>query len=358
LAARNALLSISSLNPQGGTPMTCIRFFACAALVAAPVFAFADDTVWLRNGDRLSGTVLNLSAETLRLATSYAGELTIRRADVAAMRTGDAVPITLDGAVVTGRLAEAGEGQVTVTREDGSAETMPLERIAYVNPTPRQGGPGVSYGGRVNLGYSRSAGNSDNERLYGDGELRVRHRDYRWAVGGEARESKDDGVTSESNWLARGSYDRFVRPREFLYARSTLEHDEFRDIDLRTTVGAGYGFQAIETDTTRLSLQAGVDYVNIQRVVAADEEYPAAGWGISFDHRLWDGKVELFLNQEGFWSLEDSDDVLARTRTGLRFPLGGGFNATAQLNLDWDNEPAPGRESTDETWLFTLGYAW
>jgi hypothetical protein len=39
-------------------------------------------------------------------------------------------------------------------------------------------------------------------------------------------------------------------------------------------------------------------------------------------------------------------------------PLAQGFNATAQLNLDWDRVPAPNRRSTDRTWLLTLGYAW
>lgn len=143
-----------------------------------------------------------------------------------------------------------------------------------------------------------------------------------------------------------------------MYARTTFEHDEFRDVDLRSTAGSGYGYQLLETDTTHLSLQVGVDYVDVRREVGEDEEHPAAGWGINYDQRVWDRRVVLFHDQEGFWSLADSDNVLVRTKTGLRFPLGDGFNATAQLNLDWDNAPPPGTKRTDETWLFTLGYNW
>ncbi len=316
------------------------------------------DTVVLRNGDRLTGTVVNVSADTVRLQTDYAGELAIERAKVETLATDGPVPLMIGDRIESGRIGAGESDDVTVTREDGTTESMPLARIAYIKPTPRQGGPGVRYAGRVNLGYSRSAGNSENERLYGEGELRARHKDYRWSIGGDARESSDDGVRSESNWRARGNYDWFFRPRQFLYARSTFEHDEFRDIDLRSTVGGGYGYQVLDTDTTRLSLQGGVDYVNVQRDVGDDEEYPAAGWGINYEQQVWTDRVVLFHNQDGFWSLEDADDILVRTKTGLRFPLGNGFSATAQLNLDWDNNPAPGTKSTDETWLFTLGYNW
>lgn len=316
------------------------------------------DTVVLRNGDRLTGTVVNVSADTVRLQTDYAGEIAIERAKVATLTTDEPVPLMIGDRIENGRIGAGENDNVTVAREDGTTGSMPLARIAHIKPTPRQGGPGVNYAGRVNLGYSRSAGNSQNERLYGEGELRARHKDYRWSVGGDARESSDDGVRSESNWRARGNHDWFFRPRQFLYTRATFEHDEFRDIDLRSTVGGGYGYQVLETDTTQLSLQGGVDYVNVQRDVGEDEEYPAAGWGISYEQQVWTGRVVLFHDQDGFWSLEDADDILARTKTGARFPLGNGFSATAQLNLDWDNDPAPGTKSTDETWLFTLGYNW
>ena len=32
--------------------------------------------------------------------------------------------------------------------------------------------------------------------------------------------------------------------------------------------------------------------------------------------------------------------------------------ATAQLNVDFDNAPAPGKTKTDRTYMFTVGYHW
>jgi hypothetical protein len=35
-----------------------------------------------------------------------------------------------------------------------------------------------------------------------------------------------------------------------------------------------------------------------------------------------------------------------------------GFLGQAQLNADWEGDPAPGRESTDRMLIFSLGYRW
>lgn len=68
--------------------------------------------------------------------------------------------------------------------------------------------------------------------------------------------------------------------------------------------------------------------------------------------------MTLFHAQDGNASLEEVGDLVVRTKTGLRWPLAGGLSATAQLNLDWESDPAPGRSRTDRAVLPGLGYEW
>ena len=49
--------------------------------------------------------------------------------------------------------------------------------------------------------------------------------------------------------------------------------------------------------------------------------------------------------------------VTLRTKTGVRVPLVDRFNATAQLNVDWERRPAPGRASTDSILLLGVDYS-
>lgn len=89
-----------------------------------------------------------------------------------------------------------------------------------------------------------------------------------------------------------------------------------------------------------------------------DDSYPAARWALDARHDLVIDRIELFHDHEGFLGLESSDDLLSRSRTGLRFHLFEGFVAAAQVNLDYDESPAPGLEREDRRYLVNVGFEW
>jgi hypothetical protein len=43
-------------------------------------------------------------------------------------------------------------------------------------------------------------------------------------------------------------------------------------------------------------------------------------------------------------------------KNGVRLGLIGGLVTTAQLDLDYDRSPSPGRQNTDQTFALTFGY--
>ncbi len=332
-----------------------------AAVLLAGAAAARADTVTLVNGDRLSGTVEHLSADTLTLTTSYAGKIKIRRSEVATLETDRAVDLLLEGVErpVSARLAGATTGRVELEPAPaGWATDVPLARVTHVNPTPVESGIGVAYKGRVNLSSARTSGNSSSSRMYGEAELTARAKLYRYAIGVKGLRATDSGTETASSWLGNGNYDHFISKDRFLYGRGSLERDRFRDIDLRTTVGGGYGLQLYDTDRTHLSVRGGIDLVMLERTGGLRTTHPALGWGVRFSHWLWQRSVQLFHDQDGFWDLEDTRQVTLRSRTGLRVPIAQGLSANAQLNVDWEREPAPGRKSTDSTLLLGLGYEW
>jgi hypothetical protein len=338
------------------------RASACflTSLCLATVTSARADEVWMKNGDRLTGAIVRKADDTLILRTDYAGEIRLRWSQVEGISTDQPVEVLLtDDVYLRARLEAVGQSRVALEGQDTPvARGMPLERIAYINPSPEQSGRGMTFKGRVQLAAAQTSGNTDTERLNGETEMTLQAKRYRYILGGDANQEKDDGRTSASNWRGHTSFDWFFRPRQFLYTRATFEHDEFKDLKLRSSFGGGYGYQVFETETTRLSIQGGLNRVNVDRIATDDESYPAAGWLIRFEHKLWGGPMTLFHVQDGEGSLEDAGDLVVRTKTGLRWPLAGGLNATAQLNLDWDNDPAPGRKSKDQTLLLGLGYEW
>ena len=50
--------------------------------------------------------------------------------------------------------------------------------------------------------------------------------------------------------------------------------------------------------------------------------------------------------------------TILRVKTGLRFPMVLNLNATLQYNVDWQNNPPVGFDSTDSSYIVSLGYLW
>ena len=157
---------------------------------------------------------------------------------------------------------------------------------------------------------------------------------------------------------AYAKYDRFLSKKWYAYLNTTFEHDRFKDLELRSTVGAGTGYQVLDTTRTHLALESGLEYVHTDFYHSPTTENPALRLSTKFDHWLWPDAVQFFTNIEGYLSLENAANSFARTQTGFRFPLHAGLLATTQLNLDWDGNPAPGRESVDQTVVLGVGYQW
>ncbi len=327
--------------------MPAARCVVACAFIAASGLARAD-TVTLDNGDRIGGKVTHLGSGVLTLETDFAGTARIPWRRVIAIET--------DGPVQVLREGESTSESVVLTSEYPS---IPLESIAYINPTPDESGNGVSYRARINVSGARTTGNTNTTRGYVEGELTGRAKAYRYIVGGKARRETDTGTDTASGWLLNGKRDHFLEnEKRFVYVRSSFERDRFKDIELRSALGTGYGSQFIDTDATKLSGGVGLDAVWVNRIADADQRYPAFGWDARFSHQLWTGKVELFHDEEGYWNLKDTEQVTLRTRTGIRAPIAKGLNANAALNVDWERRPAPGRKPLDAALLVGLSYDW
>lgn len=332
------------------------RWLLCASLlVAGPVLA---DTVVLKNGDRLSGKVKGLDGDKIVLETSYAGDVKVKVDAVSSLETEQDMTLVLkDYRRLIGRLTVDG-GTVQVIEAEGSPpQDVDPGRVARLEQG-RKPRASWTYQGRVDIGASDSSGNTETTRAYGDAELVARRERNRFTVGGRGAYASDDDEETENNVLAYGKYDRFMSEKWYAYGDASAEHDPFRDIKLRYTLGAGSGYQVFDTARTVFSVEGGIDYVSTDFYDEEDTDFPAAKLGLRFDYWVWEEVMQLFHRSDSYASLDDIRTSFVRTQTGLRFPLQDSFSALVQLNLDWEGDPAPDRESTDRTVILGLGYTW
>ena len=314
------------------------------------------DEVRLKNGDRLTGQVVRMEAGKLILKTSYAGEISMVWQEVASLKTDDSVKVVLkDETALEGNTLSIEDGRMMLdTAKIEMPVSFSLADVKAINPEPIKT---VNITSRTNVNITSERGNTDSDNYYFDGEFVARTKKNRYKIGGELNKEESDGTTTSQNWLAYGNYSHFLSKKWYLYADTLFEHDELKDLDLRSTLGAGAGYQIFESPLLNLSISAGLAKVDENFDVAEDDDYTAGQWSVNYDQYFFKKFVQLFHFSNGFVSLEDTNDWFYRTRTGLRFPVYKGFTATLQYNYDYDHQPSVDAEDEEDTkFIFLLGY--
>jgi putative salt-induced outer membrane protein YdiY len=330
------------------------------SLALLPALAGATDIVTMKSGDRLSGSIVDLQGEVLTLETTYAGKVPIKWAEVAAIETGGTAKFKLRDGTVLEAQARPAAGDAVVLQSGEIITTAPiaLADVAWINPPPEVTGEGVSLNGRANLGLTANRGNTDNSALFYDVETIARGADNRFTIGALGEQKEEDGEETARRNRAYLKYDHFFTDKWYSYANGDFEEDKFKDLNLRSTLGVGAGYQFFESKERNLSLEGGLTYVNDDYDLAEDDSYAAGRWALRFDQFLFGSTTQFFHLNEGLVSVEDPDDFSWRAQTGLRFPLVEQLNATLQYNVDWRNNPPPGTEDTDSSYIMSVGYAW
>jgi putative salt-induced outer membrane protein YdiY len=279
------------------------------------------------------------------------------------VRTAGPVPILLkDGTLLNGTLEGTKDGHLMV-KPDTLAEPAAVAFIdvTAVNP-PRRG---INFIGNFGIGLSVADGNTNTKSASLFGEFIARAEKQRMTVRGAYNYAENENELSARNGKASIKYDYFLTKRFYAYGSASFEHDTFQDLDLRTALSIGPGWQIFDkgdfTEEWLRELQwyveAGVAYINEDRDDAEDESYIGGRWSTRVDWPFVPKRVTFFHFQEGLVGFEDFDDVNIYTETGFRFAIWNNFVATAQVNWRWDNTPSPGFERDDTLYLLSLGYS-
>lgn len=339
-----------------------IRTSLLAAIMTFAAGMLQADVLNLTDGSRIVGTLEELDATEARLSGTFAGDLEVPRETIVSMETEAPVTAQLaDGSYLTGRLQPQPEAGLLI-HLDGAGGPRPLE-LAYLNAVYRQDPLvvqrqelAVQVTGNANVGVTVTSGNSETQNLLFDGRMVTRTKRNRYTLSGEFIEEESDDVVIKQNWTALVKYDHFVSEQWFWFNSATFESDEFADLELRSALAAGLGYQFFETDNRSLSVEVGPSYIDENFETAPDESFFGSRWALNFDQKIWDG-VSFFHYNEGLLGLEDTDELTVRSRTGFRMNITDRIIARIQTAIDWDRSPPEAAESSDLEHTLSIGYA-
>ena len=330
--------------------MRYLKFALLLCFCSAPALA---DTVLLKNGDRLTGTVDSISGGHVLLKTDYAGHVPIDLSAVVELVTEEAFDVFGADGSVNGRFAMQ-EGSQVLVSDTGPA---PVE-LAGVK-TAGQSNLGLtkltrSWESRADLAATFSNGNTDTEQYSTLVESvlkqdRVQHR-LSFNLSKEKAEEETTKDTLDLDYL----YKRFLNEKWYASGNAKYFEDPLKGVDSRITVGAGLGYQFWDDSFGSLSTDVGVSYVQ-EELDGEDETNPALRWGLEYRRYLLAKKLEAFHKQSVLFIPDSDRGEVIETSTGVRYALNSRIDAVARVDMNHETKPTPGNSKTDVTYNVGVG---
>lgn len=319
--------------------------FAATIIATLPFSAFAD-TITFKNGDVLSGEVTQHTVLGVVFKTSFGAKLIIPRGEIA-----DIVEAVDDVAALEPAAGEASKEKTIVnTLSDPFASAAD-----GVAKTIKQ----VEWKGEVNVGGLLQTGNTEKNAIRVDSKVIARREKDRMTAIFEYDRAEDDGVISEDMASLEGIYDYFWKPKWFINSNLKFEQDDISNIDLRTDLGLGVGYQMYEQDDLNLQYILGTTYIREDFAAnGGTEEDIALSWQFKYDQKLFSDVISIFHNHELEVPFDDTEAFLFESDTGLKIPVAANLVGTAKVEFDWDNQPALTVKEDDTKYTVSLGYSW
>jgi len=291
------------------------RFLLITGLgVSSALFA---DQVTLKNGDRLTGTVVKSDGKVLLLHTKAAGDVTIKFEEIQGIRSDDDLHVSLkNGKTAVGPVSTTDDKIDIATRNGGTVEA-PKEDVKLIRNDEEQTKydkslhPGLMHGwnGGIDLGFSVARGNAETENLaLAFNAVHPTLNDKITLYASSIRTTNNLATPSDVASLDQGGlrYDRNVAPRLFAFAGADFMANALQFLDLRGVYTGGLGFHAIKSDNTILNILGGVNYTHetysngpvvvgsIPRVFASygkTNKFVALTLGEEVNHKIGKGTV-------------------------------------------------------------------
>jgi len=246
--------------------------------VAMCVFAVGirADQVTLKNGDRLTGSIVKSDGKILLIKTEFAGDVNVQWAAVSSIVSSQNLHLGLkDGQTVVGTVTTNDSKFEVITNTTGNVEASKdavvavrddAEQQAYDTEIDRLRHPRLSdfWSGLLDTGLSDTSGNSSTVNFtLAAKAARVTDSD-KISVYATSVYSKEDN-TSPSEVTAKAIEggirgDINVSPRLFVFGFTDFEYDAFQHLDLRNVLGGGLGYHVMNTKNTQFDVFGGGDF--------------------------------------------------------------------------------------------------
>jgi putative salt-induced outer membrane protein len=229
------------------------------------------DQVTLKNGDRLSGTIVKTDEDKLEMKSEFAGDVKLPWSAVVAIVSAEPLHIALkNGQTIVGVVTTKDE-KFEVAAPSGPIEAPKTEVVAVRNNAEqdvymRMEHPRIIdlWAALVDTGLSFTRGNSDSTSFALTGKAARTTKGTKISLYSTEIYARSTiaGVSNTTASAIRGGarVDVNLRGRLFAFGLADFEHDRFQALDLRSVLGGGLGYHLIKEKESIFDVFGGLTY--------------------------------------------------------------------------------------------------
>lgn len=342
----------------------CLALVLISWVAPSSLYAGVLGSVILKDGSIIHGDIVEMVEGTLKIESAFgAGEpFLITWGEVDLIATSQPVIFVVgDGVILTG-IAEKGDSGELLLSSDPLTIRIPIQlaSITAINPPKKKP---VKYIINFNAGSKFSSGNTDDKQVNILGGFVARSERLRLILDARYFYSEENKSVTDRNAYGTSDLNYFITPRLYWFLAVLMQQDTFDDLNLRTAVTTGPGYQFIDKGDfanpylSQMTLQGdlGAGFLNEDRKIDDDDNHGVYRWSLRWEWEIIP-KWTIFHQQQGFPEMGDVSNFIVNTLQGVRFDVWKGVNVSGQVQYNYDNKPADDSKKGDTTLFLTLGY--
>lgn len=341
----------------------CLALFAVTALWA--------DQVVLKNGDRVTGSIVKKDGNTLTIDSSHFGTITMPWDEVESVSADTPLNVVLPGDQTVRATLQTRSGQIEVAAPDTPRNIAPADIVALRNDAEQAAYDRLLRPGLLDLwtvdgslGFAGAKGNAETLTVTTPVNFaRISNTSNTTAYFNSIRSSATiDGVSTQTASAVRGGwgYNRDITSKMFLNAFNDYEYDKFQSLDLRVVLGAGAGYHVWKGEKGWLDVVGGGAW---NREAFSPDPDPSftrnsaeAYWGNNLGYKL-NSRTSLTQGFRMFNNLSNSGEYRMNFDLGATTALTDWLNWNVALSDRYLSNPVPGRKSNDVLYSTGLGFS-
>jgi hypothetical protein len=173
----------------------------------------------------------------------------------------------------------------------------------------------------------------------------------------QAEKAEDNGVETANRQFAGADYSSFFTPANVWYARTSIEKDDIKALDLRSTTAFGIGRKLIKKDVQDLELRAGLSYLYETYANGTKFDSPGLDAALIHSYQFKTGKLNNLLSYTP--TFEDFGNYRLHHESTYEMPITASlWKLKLGLTNDYTSQPQPGVDRLDTLYFTSLILNW